>query len=222
MPVHRDARPPGAVASPGDSAQSGRPFTRRPARQVGAAIVVLGAGVLAGCHSGSDAAATQAPAGAASSARAIAAAASSAASSVSSAAPAAATAAAGSGSGAKCGDLTNAAASASVGKATTVSLDKTVTALAGLTICNVTVADEVYPIQLAVNTANAAVQFSADKDVSDGKDLGGVGEKAFSSATGVEALSGGVDIKITGPAGPVLSNNFTVPIALAKAMISAL
>lgn len=131
-------------------------------------------------------------------------------------------AAAGSASGAKCSDLTAAAASQEVGKATTVTLDTSAAALPGLTICNVTVADEVYPIQLSVDTSNAQELFNADMQASSGVDLGGVGDKAFSSATGIEALSGGVDIKIFGPAGPVMNKNYTVPIALAKAMISTL
>ena len=126
-----------------------------------------------------------------------------------------------SGSGAKCTDLTAAAASAAVGKSTTVKATP-ITPLAGLTICDVTVADEVYPIQLAVNTTNAAALFTADQQVSSGVDLSGVGDKAFSSTIGIEALSGNVEIKVTGPAGPVLNKNYTIPTAIAKAMVAAL
>jgi len=128
----------------------------------------------------------------------------------------------GSGSGAKCSDLSDSAASAAVGKATKVTLDKSVAPLPGLTICKVTVADEVYPIQLAVATRNAAQQYSADKDAFSGTSLSGVGDQAFSSEVGVETLSGGVDIKVTGPAGPVLNKDYTIPVALAKAMIATL
>lgn len=125
-------------------------------------------------------------------------------------------------SGARCTDLTNAAASAALGRATTVVLDTSVAPLAGLTICNVTVANEVYPIQLSVNTRDGASEFSADRSVNTNvADLGGVGDKAFTSSIGVEALRGTVDIKVFGPAGPVLDGNFTIPTGLAKAMVAA-
>lgn len=130
--------------------------------------------------------------------------------------------ASGASSSAKCSDLTAAAASAAVGKSTTVTLDTTVAPLAGLTICDVTVADEVYPIQLAVMANGGQELYSADEQVSAGTDLSGVGDKAFTSSIGVETLSGGVDIKVTGPAGPVLGGNFAVPTAIAKAMVAAL
>jgi hypothetical protein len=201
---------------------------RRPSARAkfAAAIVVLGVGALAGCHSGSNPAAAQ-PGGAgvsssASAAAVAASAADSASAGLSSAASAASGQAAGSGGGAKCTDLTNAAASAAVGKATTVTLDTTATALAGLTICKVTVASEVYPIQLDVMTNGASALFSADKNAFSGTGLSGVGDQAFSSAVGIEALSGSVDIKVNGPAGPVLNNDYTVPTALVKAMIAAL
>jgi hypothetical protein len=125
--------------------------------------------------------------------------------------------------GAKCTDLTNAEASAALGKATSLVLDTSGTPLAGLTICNVTIANEAYPVQLAVNTVAGAQQFAADKVAfAPTANVSGVGDQAFSSDTGVEALTKGVDIRITGPAGPVLDNNFTVPTALAKAMAAAL
>ncbi len=127
-----------------------------------------------------------------------------------------------SGSDAKCTDLTGAAASAAVGKSTTVTLDTTVAPLSGLTICNVVVADEAYPIQLAVYTVNAQAAYAGDDRAFSGVDMGGVGDKAFSSSVGVEVLSGSVDIKVTGPAGPVLNGNYTVPTAIAKAMVAAL
>jgi hypothetical protein len=125
-------------------------------------------------------------------------------------------------SNAKCTDLTPAAASAAVGKTVTVTLDSGGVSLAGLTICDVTVADEVYPIQLAVDTSDGPLLYSGDEQVSGGVDISGVGDKAFTDAIGVETLSGGVDIKVTGPAGPVLSGNFAVPTAIAKAMVAAL
>jgi hypothetical protein len=126
------------------------------------------------------------------------------------------------GSGGKCTDLTAAAASAAVGKPTTVTIDTTGAPLAGLTVCNVAVADEVYPIQLAVDTSASQATFSGDHQAYSGVDLSGVGDKAFTSSVGVEVLSGSVDIKVTGPAGPVLNGNYTVPTALAKAMVGAL
>jgi hypothetical protein len=126
-----------------------------------------------------------------------------------------------SGGGAKCSDLTNAAASASVGKPTTVKPEPT-TPLPGLTICDVAVTGEVYPIQLTVDTNNGQVAYGVDQQALAGVDLPGVGDKAFSSAIGIETVSGNVDIKVTGPAGPVLSKIYTLPIAIAKAMIAAL
>lgn len=125
-------------------------------------------------------------------------------------------------SGAKCTDLTPAAAGAALGKTVTITLDTTVAGLAGLTICDVTVADEVYPIQLAVDTSAAIAIFSGDLQNSGGIAISGVGDKAFTDTIGVEALSGSVDIKVTGPAGPVLSGNFATPTAIAKAMVAAL
>ena len=109
-----------------------------------------------------------------------------------------------------------------MGKSTTVTLDTTVASLPGLTICTVTVADEIYPIQLAVDNNGGVGLYNADKQVNPGPDLSGVGDKAFTDGIGVEALSGNVDIKVTGPAGPVLSGNFAVPTAIAKAMVAAL
>lgn len=124
--------------------------------------------------------------------------------------------------GAKCTDLTNAAASAVIGRATTVALDTSVAPLAGLTVCTVTVANGIYPIQLSVNTSGGAAEFAADRSASSNvADLGGVGDKAFTSSTGVEALRGTVDITVFGPAGPVLDGNYTIPTGLAKAMVAA-
>jgi hypothetical protein len=126
------------------------------------------------------------------------------------------------GGGAKCTDLTNAAASAAVGKTTTVALDTGATGLAGLTVCDVMVANEGYSIQLDVDSANGAADYAADQSVAgDTGILSGVGDKAFTSAQGVEALKGNVDIQVIGPAGPVLDNNFTTPTAIAKAMAAA-
>jgi hypothetical protein len=127
-----------------------------------------------------------------------------------------------SGSGPRCTALTAAAASAAVGKATTVTLDPGSASLPGLTICDVVIADEVYPVQLAVDTNGGESLYDADEQVMSGKDLSGVGDKAFTSSISVEVLSGGVDIKVTGPAGPVLSGDYTVPTALAKAMVAAI
>lgn len=127
----------------------------------------------------------------------------------------------GGGGGAKCTDLTNTAASAAVGKPATVKLSSA-TDLPGLSICAITVANEIYPIQLAVDTNSASAAYTIDQQALAGVDLSGLGDKAFSSAIGVETISGNVDIKVTGPAGPVLSKDYTIPTAIAKAMISAL
>lgn len=126
-----------------------------------------------------------------------------------------------SGGGAKCTDLSDASAGAALGKKVTVKGTAS-TSVAGLSICDVTIAGEIYPIQLDVNSANAQALFTADQQVSSVAALSGLGDKAFRSEIGVEALSGGVDVKVIGPAGPVLSNDFSVPTALVKAMIAAI
>jgi hypothetical protein len=127
------------------------------------------------------------------------------------------------GGGHKCADLTNAAASAAVGKPTTVTLDATGASLPSLSICKVTVADEVYPIQLDVNTTNGAQVFAAEKrGEPQAQALSGVGEQAFTTTIGVEALEKGIDITVVGPAGAVLGGNFAIPTALAKAMAAAI
>jgi hypothetical protein len=125
-------------------------------------------------------------------------------------------------SDAKCTDLTAAAASAAMGKTVTVTLDTAGAPLAGLTVCDVVDAAEVYPIQLDVATADAQALYSGDEQAFGGVDLGGVGDKAFTSSVGVEVLSGGVDIQVIGPAGPVLNKDYTIPTAVAKAMVAAL
>jgi hypothetical protein len=126
------------------------------------------------------------------------------------------------GGDAKCTDLTAAAASAAVGKTVTVTLDTGGTQLPGMTICDIADAAEVYPIQLDVITNDTTALFAADKQAYAGVDLSGVGDKAFTSSVGVEVLSGSVDIQVIGPAGPVLSNDYTIPTAVAKAMVAAL
>jgi hypothetical protein len=125
-------------------------------------------------------------------------------------------------SDAKCTDLTAAAASAAVGKPVTVKLDTAGGSLAGLTVCDVSDAAEVYPIQVDVDTADAQALYSGDKRASGGVDVSGVGDEAFTSAIGVEVLSGGVDIQVIGPAGPVLNKDYTISTAVAKAMVAAL
>jgi hypothetical protein len=125
-------------------------------------------------------------------------------------------------SNAKCTDLTAAAASAAVGKTVTVTLDPSGANLPGMTICDISAATDANPIQLDVNTSDTTAQFAADEQAYGGKDLSGVGDKAFTSSIGVEVLSGSVDIQVIGPAGPVLSNDYTIPTAVAKAMIAAL
>jgi hypothetical protein len=123
---------------------------------------------------------------------------------------------------AKCTDLTPAAASASLGKAVTVTLDTGGASLPGLTICDVTVADEGYPIQLDVDTTDASTLYASDQQSFGGSNLSGVGDKAFTDSVGVEVLSGSVDIQVIGPAGPVLGGDFTTATAVAKAMVAAL
>ena len=125
-------------------------------------------------------------------------------------------------SGAKCTDLTAAAASAAVGKSVTVTLDTAGGSLPGLTVCAVTDAAEVYPIQVDVDTSDAQALYAGDDESFGGVDLSGVGDKAFTSSVGVEVLSGNVDIQVIGPAGPVLNKDYTIPTAVAKAMVAAL
>jgi hypothetical protein len=126
-----------------------------------------------------------------------------------------------SGSDAKCTDLTATAATAALGKPTTVALD-TGTPLPGLTVCDLTVADAFYSIQLAVDTNINAAEFSEEEQAFGGVDVSGIGDKAFTSSVGIEVLSGSVDIKVTGPAGPVLSGNYTYSTAVARAMLATL
>jgi hypothetical protein len=109
-----------------------------------------------------------------------------------------------------------------VGKATTVKADASAASVPGLSICTLTITGEDYPVQLDVDISNGEQLYTADKSVQAGKDVSGVGDKAFSSEIGVEALAKGADIKVVGPAGPVLSGDFAVPTALAKAMAAAL
>ncbi len=124
-------------------------------------------------------------------------------------------------SNAKCTDLTDAAASAAVGQVTTVTLDGPVT-LAGLTICKVTVANLIDPIQLDVNTHQAAAYYRVEKGINYEAVVAGIGDDAFQSAIGIEALSDGVDVRVVGPAEPILlHHDFTIPTALAKAMVAA-
>jgi hypothetical protein len=125
-------------------------------------------------------------------------------------------------SNAKCTDLTAGAASAAVGKTVTVTLDTGGNQLPGLTICDIADAADVFSIQLDVNTNDSDALFAADKQADAGVDFSGVGDQAFTSSVGVEVLSGSVDIQVIGPAGPVLSNDYTIPTAVAKAMVATL
>jgi hypothetical protein len=125
-------------------------------------------------------------------------------------------------SNAKCTDLTAGAASAAVGKTVTVALDTGGTQLPGLTICDIADASEIFSIQLDVNTNDSNALFAADEQADGGVNLSGLGDKAFTSSVGVEVLSGSVDIQVIGPAGPVLSNDYTIPTAVARAMVATL
>jgi hypothetical protein len=125
-------------------------------------------------------------------------------------------------SNAKCTDVTAAALTAAVGKSTTVALDTSTPTPPGLTICNVTVANEVYPVQLAVNANSSLAIFNAEKQQESGVALAGVGDDAFTDEIGVEAISGSVDIEVTGPAGAVLGGDDRIPTAIAKAMVATL
>lgn len=103
-----------------------------------------------------------------------------------------------------------------------MTLDTGGASLPGLTICQLTVAGETYPIQLDVDTTDGAALYASDEQSFGGTDLSGVGDKAFTDSVGVEVMSGGVDIQVIGPAGPVLNGDFTTATAIAKAMVAAL
>ncbi len=123
-------------------------------------------------------------------------------------------------SNAKCTDLTDAAASAAVGRATTVTLDTGFSA-PGLTICKIAVAGEIDPIQLDVNTTGAAAKYRLDREAFGESDIAGIGDQAFRDATGIEALVGNVEVDVFGPAEPILlHHDFSQPTALVKAMVA--
>ncbi|MET3806876.1 hypothetical protein ABIB25_003896 [Nakamurella sp. UYEF19] len=120
----------------------------------------------------------------------------------------------------KCTDLTAAAAGAAVGKPTTLTLDSSD---AISSTCDVNVAGEVDPIQLFVITSATAREFADEKKAAaDLKTVGGVGDQAFTDALGVEVLRGSVEIKVGGPEDALKNDDYSVPTAIAKAMVAAL
>ncbi|QNK79866.1 hypothetical protein [Nakamurella sp. PAMC28650] len=122
--------------------------------------------------------------------------------------------------GGKCTDLTAAAATAAVGKPTTVAIESSD---ATSSTCDITIAGDVYPVQISVVTAVDAAHLAEEKsNAADVKELTGVGDQAFTDALGVEALTGTVEIKVTGPGDALKNNDYSVSTALAKAMIAAL
>jgi hypothetical protein len=122
--------------------------------------------------------------------------------------------------GASCAKLTDAAATAAIGKATTVKLEPST--LASVTLCQLTITGEVYPVQIETATGLTLAEFKASQKVIGGSTVDGIGDAAFTSDTGVETYAGSVQVQVTGPAGPVLNKDFTIPTAVAKAMLAAL
>ena len=123
-------------------------------------------------------------------------------------------------SGAKCTDLTAAAASAAVGKTATITLLSS--GAAGETNCTIKAgADPDDPdlyFGLDVRPNEGQATFNEEKQAIHGTAVGGVGDQAFTSTTGLAVLSHGVVIEISGPQ----SSGSTIPTAIAKAMIATL
>jgi hypothetical protein len=81
-----------------------------------------------------------------------------------------------------------------------------------------------YPVtvSLDVKDGSASTFGSIQQTLAPTTAIPGVGDAAFSYAAGIYALSGTNVIQITGPAGAILSNDFSADIAIAKDLIAAL
>ncbi|WP_375503767.1 hypothetical protein [uncultured Jatrophihabitans sp.] len=123
-------------------------------------------------------------------------------------------------SGAKCTDLTAAAASAAVGKAAKITLLSS--GAAGETNCSIKAGadpddpDAYYGLDVRPNEGQTT--FNEEKQAISGTSVAGIGDQAFTSTTGLAVLSHGVVIEVSGPR----SSDYTIPTAIAKAMIATL
>ena len=95
--------------------------------------------------------------------------------------------------------------------------------IAGQSFCDYSDGAAGYPVRVELDNVNAGSMYQAYKSVS-GKptDLAAIGDQAFGDATGIHVLSGSYYIEVNGPAGAVLSGDYTKPTAIAKALIAAL
>jgi hypothetical protein len=81
-----------------------------------------------------------------------------------------------------------------------------------------------YPVEVSldVKDGSAASFGSIQQTLAPTTAVPGVGDAAFSYSAGLYALSGTNVIQITGPAGAILSGDFSADIAIAKDLIAAL
>ena len=81
-----------------------------------------------------------------------------------------------------------------------------------------------YPVEVSldVKDGSAATFGSIQQTLAPATAIPGVGDAAFSYSAGLYALSGTNVIQITGPAGAILSGDFSADIAIAKDLIAAL
>jgi hypothetical protein len=81
-----------------------------------------------------------------------------------------------------------------------------------------------YPVTVAldVKDGSASTFGSIQQTLAPTTAIPGVGDAAFSYAAGLYALSGTNVIQITGPAGAILSGDYSADIAIAKDLIAAL
>ncbi len=81
-----------------------------------------------------------------------------------------------------------------------------------------------YPVEVSldVKDGSASTFASIQQTLAPTAAIPGVGDAAFSYAAGIYVLSGTNLIQITGPAGAILSGDFSADIAIAKDLIAAL
>lgn len=93
----------------------------------------------------------------------------------------------------------------------------------GQSLCDYTDGAGGYPVQVDLENSDASGSYQAYKSVANNStNLPGIGDQAFGDATGVHVLSGSYYIEVNGPAGAVLSGDYTKASAVAKALIAAL
>jgi hypothetical protein len=81
-----------------------------------------------------------------------------------------------------------------------------------------------YPVEVSldVKDGSASTFASIQQTLAPATAIPGVGDAAFSYAAGIYVLSGTNVIQITGPAGAILSGDYSADIAIAKDLIAAL